>query len=121
MRPPISLPSPIQIENVPQTPQGAQPTALIPDTRSTSSSYALVEAHTTYGRLGVKVWIMKGEVYGKRELSPLIGLSKKQGGGTGDSALPTLPVERAKDGFGPHRMALMRRRSRSWGTIWCTL
>ncbi|MBU2526317.1 MAG: 30S ribosomal protein S3 [Bacteroidetes bacterium] len=39
--------------------------------------YALVEAHTTYGRLGVKVWIMKGEVYGKRELSPLVGLSKK--------------------------------------------
>ena len=46
--------------------------------------YALVEAHTTYGRLGVKVWIMKGEVYGKRELSPLVGLSKKQGkGGAG--------------------------------------
>jgi small subunit ribosomal protein S3 len=42
--------------------------------------YALVESHTTYGRLGVKVWIMKGEVYGKRELSPLVGLSKKQGG-----------------------------------------
>lgn len=39
--------------------------------------YALVEAHTTYGRLGVKVWIMKGEVYGKRELSPLVGMSKK--------------------------------------------
>ena len=37
--------------------------------------YALVEAHTTYGRLGVKVWIMKGEVYGKRELSPLVGLT----------------------------------------------
>ena len=28
--------------------------------------YALVEAHTTYGRIGVKVWIMKGEVYGKK-------------------------------------------------------
>jgi small subunit ribosomal protein S3 len=42
--------------------------------------YALVEAHTTYGRIGVKVWIMKGEVYGKRELSPLVGLSKKQSG-----------------------------------------
>ena len=41
--------------------------------------YSLVEAHTTYGRLGVKVWIMKGEVYGKRELSPLVGLSKKTG------------------------------------------
>lgn len=43
--------------------------------------YALAEAHTTYGRLGVKVWIMKGEVYGKRELSPLVGLQKKQKGG----------------------------------------
>ena len=41
--------------------------------------YALAEAHTTYGRLGVKVWIMKGEVYGKRELNPLIGYQKKQG------------------------------------------
>ena len=40
--------------------------------------YALVEAHTTYGSLGIKVWIMKGEVYGKRELSPLVGLSTKQ-------------------------------------------
>ena len=43
--------------------------------------YALVEAHTTYGRLGIKVWIMKGEVYGKRELSPLVGMSKKSGAG----------------------------------------
>ncbi|MFD0977764.1 30S ribosomal protein S3 [Salinimicrobium gaetbulicola] len=45
--------------------------------------YALVEAHTTYGRLGIKVWIMKGEVYGKRELSPLVGMAKKQGGKSG--------------------------------------
>merc|ERR1711865_1324601 len=43
--------------------------------------YALVESHTTYGRLGIKVWIMKGEVYGKRELSPLVGMSKKTGQG----------------------------------------
>jgi small subunit ribosomal protein S3 len=42
--------------------------------------YALHEAHTTYGRLGIKVWIMKGEVYGKRELSPLVGMSKGTGG-----------------------------------------
>lgn len=40
--------------------------------------YHISEAHTTYGRLGIKVWIMKGEVYGKRELSPLVGLQKKQ-------------------------------------------
>ena len=43
--------------------------------------YALVEAHTTYGRIGLKVWIMKGEVFGKRELSPLVGMSKKSGAG----------------------------------------
>lgn len=30
--------------------------------------YALVEAHTTYGRIGIKVWIFKGEVYGKPEI-----------------------------------------------------
>ena len=42
--------------------------------------YAQDEAHTTYGRLGVKVWIMKGEVYGKRELSPLTGMQKKKEG-----------------------------------------
>jgi len=40
--------------------------------------YHIGEAHTTYGRMGIKVWIMKGEVYGKRELSPLVGLQKKQ-------------------------------------------
>ena len=43
--------------------------------------YALVESHTTYGRIGVKVWIMKGEVYGKRDLSPLVGMQKKTGKG----------------------------------------
>lgn len=43
--------------------------------------YALAEAHTTYGRLGIKVWIMKGEVYGKRDLSPLVGMQKKKAGG----------------------------------------
>lgn len=42
--------------------------------------YHIAEAHTTYGRLGVKVWIMKGEVYGKRELSPLVGMQKKNSG-----------------------------------------
>ena len=40
--------------------------------------YHISEAHTTYGRLGIKVWVMKGEVYGKRELSPLVGLQKKK-------------------------------------------
>lgn len=35
--------------------------------------YALAEALTTYGKIGIKVWICKGEVYGKRDLSPNIG------------------------------------------------
>ena len=39
--------------------------------------YQIGEALTQYGKLGVKVWIMKGEVYGKRELSPLVGQQKK--------------------------------------------
>ena len=38
--------------------------------------YALVESHTTYGVLGVKVWICKGELYGKRDLTPIETLSK---------------------------------------------
>jgi len=42
--------------------------------------YALEEAHTTYGRIGVKVWICKGEVYGARDLSPNVGLANKPNG-----------------------------------------
>lgn len=47
--------------------------------------YALDEAHTTYGRMGIKVWIMKGEVYGKRDLSPLAGHTKKGNSGAGSA------------------------------------
>lgn len=45
--------------------------------------YALCEAHTTYGRIGIKVWIFKGEIYGKPELVPTSGIGAKsqQGGG----------------------------------------
>ncbi len=43
--------------------------------------YALAEAQTTYGKLGIKVWICKGEVFGKRDLSPNIGMSSGQKGG----------------------------------------
>ena len=31
--------------------------------------YALGEALTVYGKIGVKVWICRGEIYGKRDLS----------------------------------------------------
>jgi len=45
--------------------------------------YALAEAHTTYGRLGIKVWICRGEVYGKRDLSPNVGVAT--GGGNNNN------------------------------------
>ena len=43
--------------------------------------YALVEAHTKVGVLGVKVWICRGEVYGKRDLAPSFTSSQKEGRG----------------------------------------
>jgi small subunit ribosomal protein S3 len=39
--------------------------------------YATAEAHTTYGRTGIKVWICKGEIYGKPDLVPVIDTSQK--------------------------------------------
>ncbi len=39
--------------------------------------YTLTEAHTTYGRIGIKVWICKGEIYGKPELVPTISIGSK--------------------------------------------
>ena len=51
--------------------------------------YALSEAHTTYGRLGIKVLICRGEVYGKRDLSPNVGMSSANANtGGGGSAAP---------------------------------
>lgn len=46
--------------------------------------YALGEALTKVGQIGIKVWICNGEVYGRRDLTPNFGLtsgSGKQGGG----------------------------------------
>ncbi len=40
--------------------------------------YAWKEAQTVYGKLGVKVWICKGEVLGKRDLSPNVGLQQEK-------------------------------------------
>lgn len=45
--------------------------------------YALVEAHTTYGRIGIKVWIFKGEIYGKPELVDVNQPSSNAHGGKG--------------------------------------
>lgn len=42
--------------------------------------YATAEAHTTYGRIGLKVWICKGIIYGKRDLFNLNAANKEQKG-----------------------------------------
>src|SRR5215203_95930 len=45
--------------------------------------YAISEAQTVYGKIGIKVWIFKGEIYGKRDLSPNVGLVSNQNQGQG--------------------------------------
>ncbi|MGM9817051.1 MAG: 30S ribosomal protein S3 [Lepagella sp.] len=42
--------------------------------------YALVEAHTKVGVVGVKVWICRGEIYGKKELTPAYVAGQKEPG-----------------------------------------
>jgi small subunit ribosomal protein S3 len=60
--------------------------------------YAISEAQTVYGKIGIKVWIFKGEVYGKRDLSPNVGMvsnaqGENKGGAPGN--------ERRSAGAGP--------------------
>lgn len=45
--------------------------------------YALAEALTKTGLIGVKVWICKGMVYGNRDLSPNLGQKPGRGGHKG--------------------------------------
>lgn len=45
--------------------------------------YALSEALTIYGKIGIKVWIFKGEVLGKRDLTPNTGSKKERGAAAG--------------------------------------
>jgi small subunit ribosomal protein S3 len=42
--------------------------------------YALAEALTKVGLIGVKVWICNGEVFGKPDLSPNLGAVPATGG-----------------------------------------
>jgi small subunit ribosomal protein S3 len=49
--------------------------------------YAVSEAQTIYGKIGIKVWIFKKEIYGRPDLSPNVGVNSAdksnsyQGGG----------------------------------------
>jgi small subunit ribosomal protein S3 len=48
--------------------------------------YAISQSNTIYGIIGIKVWIFRGEVYGKRDLSPNVGMqsSAPNAGGMGN-------------------------------------
>ncbi|MEO9868912.1 30S ribosomal protein S3 [Ekhidna sp.] len=50
--------------------------------------YAITEAHTIYGKIGIKVWIFKGEVFGKRDLSPNVGQSGTGGNNNAPGGAP---------------------------------
>jgi len=45
--------------------------------------YCQAEALTKVGLLGIKVWICRGEVYGKRDLSPNFAQEKQSGRSNG--------------------------------------
>jgi len=59
--------------------------------------YALSEAQTVYGKLGIKVWIFKGEIYGKKDLSPNAGQESKGPGSSSGGG------DRRRDGGGNNR------------------
>lgn len=69
--------------------------------------YAIVEALTVYGKIGVKVWICKGEIYGKRDLSPNFGVKEERGGDRGQRG------DRGPDRGGDRDRGGKRRRNRN--------
>ncbi len=56
--------------------------------------YAITEANTIYGKIGIKVWIFKGEVFGKRDLSPNVG---QAGGGNSNAPGGGAPNRRRRE------------------------
>ena len=63
--------------------------------------YAVAEAHTTYGRIGIKVWICKGEIYGKVDLTP--SAESVGAGDQRDRSMPQRPGGRPPRGGGGGR------------------
>ncbi|MCS7017492.1 MAG: 30S ribosomal protein S3 [Cytophagales bacterium] len=59
--------------------------------------YAVTEAQTVYGKIGIKVWIFKGEIYGRPDLSPVTGTLPRSDSG-GASGGEERPAERRRSG-----------------------
>ena len=66
--------------------------------------YAISEAQTVYGKIGIKVWIFKGEIFGKRDLSPNVGIvSQGENKGPGGPRRGGDRPERRSEGRGGDR------------------
>jgi len=57
--------------------------------------YAVSEANTIYGIIGIKVWIFKGEIYGKKDLSPNTGTASSTASSNNTNSAS--PSSRKKD------------------------
>jgi len=60
--------------------------------------YAISEAQTVYGKIGIKVWIFKGEVFGKRDLSPNANVASASAPGGDRTGAPNDRGERRDRG-----------------------
>ncbi|WP_375580648.1 30S ribosomal protein S3 [Marivirga tractuosa] len=60
--------------------------------------YEITAAHTIYGTIGVKVWVFKGEVFGKRDLSLNVGAGApgNKGGGPANNRRSERPKRKRK-------------------------
>jgi small subunit ribosomal protein S3 len=59
--------------------------------------YETTHAHTIYGTIGVKVWVFKGEVFGKRDLSLNVGAGTPgKGGGPANNRRSERPKRKRK-------------------------
>ena len=65
--------------------------------------YALAEAHTKVGVLGIKVWICNGEVYGKKDLSPNAGVAAQAQASNNQGRQNNRGGDRRRGGRGPRR------------------
>ncbi|GAL84106.1 30S ribosomal protein S3 [Sporocytophaga myxococcoides] len=65
--------------------------------------YAVSEALTVYGKIGIKVWIFKGEVFGKRDLSPNVGLASASANVPAEGNAPQNRGGKKKSEGGPKR------------------
>jgi small subunit ribosomal protein S3 len=65
--------------------------------------YALGEALTKVGLIGIKVWICRGEIYGKKDLAPSFVSSGKEGGPRGGGDRPDRRDRNNQGGDRPDR------------------